>query len=87
MRKLAIANQLGPIHRTDSRESAVRRLVDPMREAADRGCRLVVYPELALTTFFPRWLHDSQDEIDAWFEREMQNDVTRPLFDEWSERE
>ncbi len=81
-RLVAAAAQLGPIHRTDSRESVVRRLVDLMRQAADRGCGLVVYPELALTTFFPRWLCDSQDEVDAWFEREMPNAATRPLFEE-----
>ena len=81
-RHLVAAAQLGPIHRADSRESVVRRLVDLMRQAADRGCRLVVYPELALTTFFPRWLYDSQDEVDAWFEHEMPNAATRPLFDE-----
>ena len=81
-RLVAAAAQLGPIHRADSRESVVRRLVDLMRQATDRGCRLVVYPELALTTFFPRWLYDSQDEVDAWFEHEMPNAATRPLFDE-----
>ena len=79
---VAAAAQLGPIHRADSRESVVRRLVDLMRQAADRGCRLVVYPELALTTFFPRWLYDSQDEVDTWFEHVMPNAATRPLFDE-----
>ena len=76
------AAQLGPIHRADSRESVVRRLVELLRQAAGRGCRLVIFPELALTTFFPRWLYDSQDEIDAWFEREMPNAATRPLFEE-----
>ena len=81
-RHLVAAAQLGPIHRADSRESVVRRLVDLMRQAADRGCRLVVYPELALTTFFPRWLYDSQDEVDAWFEHQMPNAATPPLFDE-----
>ena len=81
-RLVAAAAQLGPIHRADSRESVVLRLVDLMRQAADRGCRLVVYPKLALTTFFPRRLYDSQDEVDAWFEHEMPNAATRPLFDE-----
>ena len=38
-----------------------------MREAAARGADLVVYPELALTTFFPRWLLDDA-EVDAFFE-------------------
>ena len=81
-RLVVAAAQLGPIHHADSRESVVRRLVELLRQAAGRGCRLVVFPELALTTFFPRWLHDSQEEVDAWFEREMPNAATRPLFEE-----
>jgi predicted amidohydrolase len=40
-----------------------------------------VYPELALTTFFPRWDLDD-DELLTFFEREMPNDATRPLFEE-----
>ena len=42
----------------------------------------MIFPELALTTFFPRWYSDVPDEIDAWYEREMPSPVTRPLFDE-----
>ena len=52
-----------------------------MREAAARGADLVVYPELALTTFFPRWLLDDA-EVDAFFEAEMPGPETRPLFEE-----
>ncbi|NDC44793.1 MAG: hypothetical protein EBZ55_01720 [Actinobacteria bacterium] len=52
------AAQLGPIQRTDSRESVVTRLMDLMETAAKSNVELVVYPELALTTFFPRWFVD-----------------------------
>jgi predicted amidohydrolase len=52
-----------------------------MREAHGRGARFVVFPELALTTFFPRWWMTDQAEIDRFFEREMPNAETRPLFD------
>jgi predicted amidohydrolase len=45
------------------------------------GARFVVFPELALTTFFPRWWMTDQAEIDAFFEREMPGPETRPLFD------
>jgi predicted amidohydrolase len=41
----------------------------------------VVFPELALTTFFPRYWYDEIAEIDAWFERGMPNAATRPLFE------
>jgi len=75
------AAQLGPIHLSDDRESVVERLMALMREAAAAGCRLVVFPELALTTFFPRYWYDDVAEIDRWFEREMPNEATRPLFE------
>jgi predicted amidohydrolase len=77
----AAVAQLGPIHLADSRASVVERLIAMMREAHCRGARLVIFPELALTTFFPRWWMTNQDEIDRFFEREMPNAETRPLFD------
>ena len=81
-RKLGAAvAQLGPIHLADSRVSVVKRLMAMLREAHGRGARFVVFPELALTTFFPRWWMTDQVEIDSFFERDMPNAETRPLFD------
>ena len=74
------AAQLGPIQRADSRADVVERLCALMRKAHARGCDLVVYPELALTTFFPRWYMEDQDEVDTWFERAMPDNETQPLF-------
>ena len=76
------AAQLGPIQRSDSRESVVRRLLALLREAHGMGCDVAVFPELALTTFFPRWYMEDQAEIDSFYEREMPGPVTRPLFEE-----
>jgi len=76
------AAQLGPIARQESRGLVVKRLLDLLGQAQGRGCDLVVFPELALTTFFPRWWMGDQAEIDAFFEREMPGPETRPLFDE-----
>ncbi len=76
------AAQLGPIQRSHSRESVVRRLIALLHQAADKQVELVVYPELALTTFFPRWFVDDIAEADHWYEREMPSPVTQPLFDE-----
>ncbi|KDP88425.1 N-carbamoyl-D-amino-acid hydrolase [Cupriavidus basilensis] len=73
--------QLGPIARADSRQQVVRRLCDLMREAHACGSHLIVYPELALTTFFPRWYMESDEEINSFFEREMPSAATQPLFD------
>jgi predicted amidohydrolase len=75
------AAQLGPIARAETRAQVVSRLLALMRQAKAHGCDLVVYPELALTTFFPRWYFERQEEIDAFFEREMPAPVTQPLFD------
>src|SRR3954471_18703077 len=76
------AAQLGPVQRDDRREAVVERLVALLRQGAAHGCDLVVFPELALTTFFPRWHLTDQAEIDAWFEAEMPSPATKPLFDE-----
>jgi hypothetical protein len=75
------AAQLGPIARDESRESVIDRLLTLLRGAHAQGAELVVYPELALTTFFPRWYFDDQADIDAFFEREMPSAATKPLFD------
>ncbi|MGO9342198.1 MAG: N-carbamoyl-D-amino-acid hydrolase [Acidimicrobiales bacterium] len=76
------AGQLGPVSRDEPRASVVERLVALLRQAGEAGCELVVFPELALTTFFPRWHIEDQTEIDAWFETEMPGPATKPLFDE-----
>ena len=76
------AAQMGPIARNDSRQVVVSRLLELLHQADDRGCDLVVYPELALTTFFPRWWMEDPAEIDSFFEREMPGPAVQPLFDE-----
>jgi predicted amidohydrolase len=75
------AAQLGPIQRADSRASVVARMVDLVRQAKAHGCDVVAFPELALTTFFPRWFMQDQAEIDSFFEREMPGPETRALFE------
>jgi predicted amidohydrolase len=76
------AAQMGPIQRADTRADVVERLVAMLREAHASGCTLVVFPELALTTFFPRYFMEDQQEIDSYFESDMPNQATQPLFDE-----
>lgn len=77
---LAVA-QTGPIQRSHTRKEVVARLCELLKDAASRGARWVVFPELALTTFFPRWSMDDPAEVHAFFEREMPGAETRPLFD------
>ena len=82
-RQLTVGSaQLGPIARSDTRTQAVARLLELLRQAKSRGCRLLVFPELALTTFFPRWYMEDPEEVDAFFETEMPGAETRPLFEE-----
>lgn len=76
------AAQLGPIEVEHTRAEVVERLLTLLREAAGRGCDLVVYPELALTTFFPRWFVDDIREADHYYETELPGPDTKPLFDE-----
>ncbi len=73
--------QLGPIARDESRSSAVRRMIELMEQAHQQKVELIVFPELALTTFFPRWYLEDPDELEAFFETEMPNQATQPLFD------
>jgi len=76
------AAQLGPIQKEHTKSSAVERLIALLQQASANGCDLVVFPELALTTFFPRWFVDDITEADHWYETSMPSPVTQPLFDE-----
>lgn len=76
------AAQSGPIARSESRSVVVERRIAQMREAHKLGCELVVFPECALTAFFPHWWIEDEAELDSWFERELPSAETQPLFDE-----
>mgnify|MGYP000412344847 CR=1 FL=1 len=85
------AAQLGPITRDESRSDVVDRLLALLRQGAEYRCDLVVFPELALTTFFPRWILDDggdgpisgdTTELDSYYELEMPSRATQALFDE-----
>ncbi len=73
--------QMGPVERGEGRAAVVARLIAMLRQAHARGARLVVFPELALTTFFPRWHMEDGEELDSYFEKEMPSNETQPLFD------
>ncbi|MFC4311838.1 N-carbamoyl-D-amino-acid hydrolase [Steroidobacter flavus] len=76
---LAVA-QLGPVQLNDTRESVVARLVAMMREAKSRGAEFLVFPELALTTFFPRYWMAEDEARRRFFELSMPSPVTEPIF-------
>ena len=80
-RKIILAGaQLGPVQRSDSRRHVVERLISLVEDAAEKGARWVVFPELSLTTFFPRYWLDDDAEIDRFFETEMPSPTTSALF-------
>jgi N-carbamoyl-D-amino-acid hydrolase len=82
MRIVTVAGaQLGPIQKNEPREAVIGRMLALMDQAKSAGATLIVFPELALTTFFPRWYMEDQAEVDTWFEHEMPSAVTRPLFE------
>lgn len=83
IRKFKVAAiQLGPISRATPKEETVKRLGKLLEKAADGGATLAVFPELALTSFFPRWFIESQEEVDSFFEKgDVRDGIAKPLFD------
>ena len=82
-RKLILAGaQMGPTQRADARGATLARLIALLENAAAQGAKLVVFPELAFTTFFPRWpMERHAPELLASFEPAMPNPTVQPLFD------
>ena len=78
----AASAQMGPIAKAETRKDTIKRLIALMREAKGRGAELVVFTELALTTFFPRWLIEDEAELDGYYEMSIPSAATQPLFDE-----
>jgi predicted amidohydrolase len=76
----AAAAQMGPTQQVDTRAHTLGRMIDLLESAAAQGASLVVFPELAFTTFFPRWFLEG-DALDHYYERGMPNAAVQPLFD------
>ncbi|EFX05134.1 n-carbamyl-d-amino acid amidohydrolase [Grosmannia clavigera kw1407] len=84
------AAQLGAIQLVTPREVVLTRMLALLDAAAASGVRMLLFPELALTTFFPRHNLAGEDTVDAFFEAESDaepdalrrsNPHTKPLFD------
>jgi hypothetical protein len=82
-RRLVVAGaQMGPVQRADRRADTLARMIALLEGAATQGARLVAFPELAFTTFFPRWpMERDAPELLGLFERAMPNPAVQPLFD------
>lgn len=72
--------QTGPISQADSRPHTLARLIALLEKAAREGAQLVVFPELAFTTFFPRLMLEGA-ALDGYFEPAMPNPNVQALFD------
>ena len=77
----AAAAQLRPIQKNEPRSVAIERMVRLMERAHHRGVELVVFPELALTTFFPRHYYDRLEDADIWYKTAMPSNQTAALFE------
>ncbi|MCZ8313319.1 N-carbamoyl-D-amino-acid hydrolase [Phreatobacter sp.] len=75
------AAQLGPIQKAENRASVIARMIKLMEEAKTKGANFIVYPEMALTTFFPRFYEEDRAKMDHWFEASMPGPDTQALFD------
>jgi predicted amidohydrolase len=73
--------QTGPVPRSTTRAETAARLAHLLEQAAAQGAELAVFPELALTTFFPRWAIEDEREIAAFFENEMPGPETKAVFE------
>lgn len=77
------ACQVGPVERPTPRSDVVDRLVALLQVARGRGADVAVFPELALTPFFPRWFFEDHDEeLAGFYEDEVPGPTTKGLFDE-----
>jgi N-carbamoyl-D-amino-acid hydrolase len=77
---LAVA-QIGGVQPSEDRAAVVRRLVRLLEDAHGKGAEFIVYPELTLTTFFPRYWFDDPADIDRYFESAMPGGEVQALFE------
>lgn len=63
------AAQLGPVESlTSSRSNVLTRMTDLLQEASEKKVKLVVFPELTFTTFFPSYVISSSEDVAKFFE-------------------
>ncbi|KAL5334017.1 carbon-nitrogen hydrolase [Aspergillus crustosus] len=77
------AAQMGTTNKWDDRKETLSRMISLLKDAAAKGAQIVLFPEIAFTTFFPRYLILDPAEVESWFEH---GDIrtapsTKALFD------
>src|SRR3972149_4051912 len=71
------AAQMGPNNEGGSREEIVERMRGLLEQAVREGVELLVSPEMALTTYFPKKI---RDDYDQFFETEVPPKALAPLL-------
>src|SRR5438067_12087857 len=71
------AAQMGPNNEGTPREAIVERMMVLLAGAAREGVELIVYPEMALTTYFPKKI---RKDFDQFFETEVPPKALEPLL-------
>ncbi len=74
--KIAAA-QMGPNNEGTSREEIVERMLGLLERAAQDQVELIAYPEMALTTYFPKKI---RKDFDQFFETEVPPKGLEPLL-------
>ncbi|HEV8472775.1 MAG TPA: nitrilase-related carbon-nitrogen hydrolase, partial [Methylomirabilota bacterium] len=71
------AAQMGPNNEGTPREEIVERMLALLELAIRDGVELIVYPEMALTTYFPKKI---RKDFDQFFESEVPPKALEPLL-------
>ena len=78
---IAAAAQLGPINPEDSKETVISRMFNLLVEAKTQEAKLVVFPELCFTTFFPRYYITDQTKLDTFYETDIPISIMTEMFE------
>jgi predicted amidohydrolase len=71
------AAQMGPNNEGVSREEIVERMLGMLDQAVREQVELIAYPEMALTTYFPKRI---RSDFDQFFEAEVPPKALEPLL-------
>src|SRR2546427_12878956 len=71
------AAEMGATQEGTPREAGVERMLALLEAAARDGVELIVYPEMALTTYFPKKI---RSDFDQFFETEVPPKALEPLL-------
>jgi len=71
------AAQMGPNNEGVSREEIVERMMDLLEQAVREQVELIAYPEMALTTYFPKKI---RTDFDQFFETDLPPKALEPLL-------